>query len=124
MKSRQNRAPSGRTSNRPATQQSGLQSARSNGSLRSSRNLTDSPHNLHSPIERPSSKMSQSGARSLPASSGREGFPSSARSNVTSGRITGAQVFQEVKTVNLGAVLKIYLCISHIENSRLYLWRA
>lgn len=88
MISRQNRAPTGRTSNRPATQ-SGMSSARSNGSLHSSRfNPPESSQGLHSPIKRPGSTMSQSGSRSM------EGFDSgrgvvSSRSNVTSGRVSG-----------------------------------
>jgi hypothetical protein len=88
MISRQNRAPTGKTSNRPSTTSTPLQSARSTGALNSSRfHAPDSPQSLHSPIKRPGSKMSQSGAWSLPPTersgndSGR-GF----RSGASSGR--------------------------------------
>lgn len=135
MISRQNRAPTGRTSNRPSTQ-SALSSARSMGSLPSGRlNSTDSPKNsLLSPIKRPGSKMSQSGAWSLPPTdrvSGRDSDTvrggggsdyGSARSGTSSSRFqvtSSRQVKSMFMNLNLISVclstmmkLAVLLCLS------------
>mmetsp|Transcript_2605 Transcript_2605/g.4744 ORF Transcript_2605/g.4744 Transcript_2605/m.4744 type:complete len:399 (-) Transcript_2605:260-1456(-) len=86
MISRQNRAPTGRTSNRPTGDSGTLASARSTGNLNSSR--TFEPPAMHSPIQRPSARASTAGSNawSAPQSSRNdEGFKSS-RECTASGR--------------------------------------
>jgi hypothetical protein len=85
MISRQNRVPTGRTSNRPGGGPGGDSvpaSARSTGPLHSSR--TFEPPAMHSPIQRPTSKASPSDTWGAPGST--RGFNSSRAQTASSER--------------------------------------